>query len=641
MTPLRVLILEDSEADAALLVRALRDGGYEPDWERLETVAALAAAVDRQPWDVVLAANVMARLTVREALAVVSGRELDLPVIVLSRQRGEEPATPATPAIVAIVAIEAVEAMRAGARDYLLMQDLSRLVPAVERELHEAAGRAARHLTESALHRLVKAVETVGIGITVTDVQGRIVYTNPAEARMHGYTAEELVGMRAQVLAPPPARQGVAPQRLAALKGWRRESFNMRKDGSLFPVQLVSDVVTDASGTPIGIVTCCVDISERLQAEAAQRASEARYRKLFERNLAGVYRATVEGAILECNDALARILGWSSRAEVRSRKVAEFYFRKRDLKRVMDDLYRLGTLAGHEIELRRRDGSPVWVLANASLLEEGGGPVVVEGTLVDITHRKLARRQLEYQAHHDALTRLPNRALLEQRLTAALRHAERGGGGLALIYLDVDRLKAINDTLGHDAGDALLRGLGDRLTSCLRREDTVARVGGDEFVMLLPAVRTRQEATGIAQKILKALAKGFQVEGHEIQVTSSLGIALYPEDGRDAATLRRQADAALYRAKQLGRNTYRFSAPESAPESTPDDAQDSAAGSAPGSGSDPSFGHGPGRECAPGSGHGSAQGPGQAPGGTAPSHRELDRELRRALERRELLTLIR
>jgi diguanylate cyclase (GGDEF)-like protein/PAS domain S-box-containing protein len=622
MTPLRVLILEDSEADAALLVRALRDGGYAPAWERQETAAALAAAVARQPWDVILAANVMARLTVRDALAVVRGRELDLPVIVLSRQRGEHPA---------IDAIEAVEAMRAGAHDYLLMQDLSRLVPAIERELREAAGRAARHRAESALRRLVRAIETVGIGITVTDVQGRIVYTNPAEARMHGYTTEELVGMRAQALAPPPARRGVAPQRLAALKGWHREGFNVRKDGSMFPVQLVSDVVTDAAGTPIGIVTCCVDISERRQAEAAQRASEARYRKLFERNLAGVYRATAEGAILECNDALARILGWSSRAEVRSRKVAEFYFRKRDLKRVMDDLYRLGTLAGHEIELRRRDGSPVWVLANATLLEEGGGPAIVEGTLVDITHRKLARRQLEYQAHHDALTGLPNRALLEQRLAAALRHAERGGGGLALIFLDVDRLKTINDTLGHDAGDALLRGLGDRLTSCLRREDTVARVGGDEFVVLLPAVRTRQEATGIAQKILKALVKGFKVEGHEIHVTSSLGIALYPEDGRDAATLRRRADAALYRAKQLGRNTYRFSSPDSAPDPAQEPVQE------PVQGSDDGSDQGPGRDCAQGSAHA----PDPDSGRTAALRQELDREPRRVLERRELLTLIR
>jgi len=341
-------------------------------------------------------------------------------------------------------------------------------------------------------------------------------------------------------------------------------------------------VVTDASGTPIGIVTCCVDISDRRQAEAAQRASEARYRKLFERNLAGVYRATAEGAILECNDALARILGWSSQEEVRSRRVADFYFRKRDLKRVMDDLYRLGTLAGHEIELRRRDGSPVWVLANASLLEEGGGPPIVEGTLVDITQRKLARRQLEFQAHHDALTGLPNRALLEQRLAAALRYAERGGGGLALLYLDVDRLKEINDTLGHDAGDALLRGLGDRLANCLRREDTVARVGGDEFVVLLPAVRTRQEAAGVAQKLLKALANRFQLEGHEVHATSSLGIALYPEDGSDAAALRRQADAALYRAKQLGRNSYRFSTEDS--EQDPDSDQDAARRSDQGSG---------------------------------------------------------
>ena len=624
MTPLRALILEDSEVDAALLVRALRDGGYLPVWERVETAAALATAVDRQPtWDVILAANVMARMTVRDALAILRDRGLDLPVIVLSRQRGEQ------------TAVEAVEAMRAGAHDYLLKQDLSRLVPAIERELREAAGRTARQRTVSALRRLVKAVETVGIGITVTDVEGRIVYTNPAEARMHGYTTEELVGKHAQMLAPPPARQGVAPRQLAALKGWRRESFNVRKDGSLFPVQLVSDVVTDAFGTPIGIVTCCVDISERRQAEAAQRASEARYRKLFERNLAGVYRATVEGAILECNDALARILGWSSQQEVRSRKVADFYFRKRDLKRVMEDLYRLGTLAAHEIELRRRDGSPVWVLANASLLEEGGGPPIVEGTLVDITQRKLARRQLEFQAHHDALTGLPNRALLEQRLAAALRHAGRGGGGLALLYLDVDRLKEINDTLGHDAGDALLRGLGDRLANCLRREDTVARVGGDEFVVLLPAVRTRQEAAGVAQKLLKALANRFQLEGHEVHATSSLGIALYPEDGSDAAALRRQADAALYRAKQLGRNTYRFSSSDSdegsgegsGPEPGQDSAQDSAQAAAQGAGGDP----------AQGSGQGSAQGSGQG----STQGRDLDGKPRRDPDRRELLSLIR
>jgi len=556
MTPLRVLILEDSEEDAALLVRALREGGFEPVWERVETAAALAAAVNRQAWDAILAAYVMTRLSVREALAVLRRRELDLPFIVLSRQRGEE---------------TAVEAMRDGAHDYILKQDLSRLVPALERELREAANRAARHRAESALRRLVKAVETVDIGITVTDVHGRIVYTNPAEARMHGYTTEELVGMSAQVLAPPPARQGVTPERLTALKGWRRDGFNVRKDGTLFPVHLVSDMVADASGTPLGIVTCCVDISERRQAEAALRASEARYRKLFERNLAGVYRATAEGAILECNDALARILGWSSQRDVRRRKVADFYFRKRDLKRVMDELYRLGTLAGHEVELRRRDGSSVWVLANASLLEEDGGLTIVEGTVIDITHRKLARRQLEFQAHHDALTGLPNRALFEQRLPLALHHAERNGGGLALFYLDLDHLKMINDTLGHDAGDTVLRGLAERLTRCLRREDTVARIGGDELVMLLPAVRTRQEAAGIAEKVLKAIAERLEVAGQELSVTCSLGIALYPEDGKDAAALRKQADDALYQAKQLGRNTYRFSSQESAGPAAPAD----------------------------------------------------------------------
>jgi diguanylate cyclase (GGDEF)-like protein/PAS domain S-box-containing protein len=543
-TPLRVLILEDSEDDAALLVLALLDGGFSPVWERVETARDLAAAVDRQSWDVILAAYVMRRLTVRQALAVVRGRGMDIPLIVVSRKMGEE---------------TAVEAMREGAHDYVLKQNLARLVPAVERELREAAGRAARKRAETALRRLVKAVETVDIGITVTDLQGRIVYTNPAEARMHGYTTDELVGRSAHLLAPPPVRRGLTPRRLKELKGWRREGVNVRKDGTLFPVQLVSDAVTDTSGFPIGVVTCCVDISERKQAEDALRASEARYRKLFERNLAGVYRATAAGVILECNDALVRMLGWSGQEEVRARRVADLYFRRADLERFMQDLRRLGSLASYELRLRRRDGSVAWVLASASLLQEAGGTEIVEGTLVDVTDRKQVQQELEFQAHHDPLTGLPNRTLLEERLSLALDHAGKSGSGLAVLYLDLDHLKVINDTLGHDAGDALLRGLAEGVTGCLRREDTVARIGGDELVVLLPAVRTQGEAARVAQKILEAIAKGFEFEGHELFVTASAGIALFPQDGTDAGVLQKRADDALYRAKQAGRNAYRFS----------------------------------------------------------------------------------
>jgi diguanylate cyclase (GGDEF)-like protein/PAS domain S-box-containing protein len=548
VTPLRVLILEDSEEDAALLVLALQDGGYSPVWERVATAGELAAALDRQSWDVILAAYVMARLTVRQALAVVRGRGLDVPFIAVSRKKGEE---------------MAVEAMRQGAHDYVLMQSLARLVPAVEREVREAAGRTGRQRTEDALRRLVKAVETVDIGITVTDLDGRIIYTNPAEARMHGYTIDDLVGRNANLLAPRPLRRELTPHRLRELKGWRREAVNVRKDGTTFPVQLVSDAVTDASGLPIGIVTCCVDISERKKAEDALRASEARYRTLFERNLAGVYRATMQGVVLDCNDALVRMLGWSHHHDLRSRTVADFYYRAADLKRVMTDLRRQGSLASFEVRLRRRDGSAVWVLASASLLLDQGGTQIVEGTVIDVTDRKQAIQKLEFQAHHDPLTGLPNRVLLEENLALALRRAEQNGGGAALLYLDLDRLKAINDTLGHDAGDALLHCLGERLTHCLRREDTVARVGGDEFVVLLPAVRSEEEAGKVAQKILEHVARRFHVAGHEVHVTCSVGIALYPHDGGDAELLQKRADDALYRAKQLGRNAYRFASRES------------------------------------------------------------------------------
>src|SRR5262249_19780620 len=150
--------------------------------------------------------------------------------------------------------------------------------------------------------------------------------------------------------------------------------------------------------------------------------------------------------------------------------------------------------------------------------------------------------------------------LLEERLALALRHAESSGGGLAVCYLDLDRLKVVNDALGHAAGDALLRGFAERLTRCLRREDTVARVGGDEFVLLLPAVRTRKEGAKVAQKVFDGIGRGIQVEGQELYVTISMGVALYPQDGTDGAALQRRADEALYRAKQLGRNRCRFAA---------------------------------------------------------------------------------
>jgi diguanylate cyclase (GGDEF)-like protein/PAS domain S-box-containing protein len=176
----------------------------------------------------------------------------------------------------------------------------------------------------------------------------------------------------------------------------------------------------------------------------------------------------------------------------------------------------------------------------------------------DITDRRRAEERVEFQAYHDMLTGLPNRLLLRDRLSVAMAHAQRRRQHLALMFLDLDHFKLINDTLGHSAGDRLLQDLAQRLSGCIRQDDTVARVGGDEFTLLFPGLGKGLDAVRMAQKVLKSIAQPFFLDGQELHVTASVGIAIYPEDGKDAEGLMSNADGAMYRAKDLGRNNYQL-----------------------------------------------------------------------------------
>jgi diguanylate cyclase (GGDEF)-like protein/PAS domain S-box-containing protein len=405
------------------------------------------------------------------------------------------------------------------------------------------------------LRRLQKAVETIELGVTITDVDGRILYTNPAEAAMHGYQPAELIGQHVGVFMP--AGWGPAPGRPSGIQSWRRETVNARRDGSVFPVQLLSDAVRDPDGTPVAVVTCTEEITERKRAEDALRSSESRYRLLFERNLAGVYRATLGGRLLECNEAFAQMLGYSSREEMQSLSVSDFAFGPQEPEQALEDLRQKGALTNVERLLRRRDGGLVWALENQTLLFDGG-EALVEATLIDITERKEFERQIQFHAYHDPLTALPNRTLLIQRLPLLLAQARASNRGLAVMFLDLDEFKRVNDTLGHPAGDRLLQQVAVRLRECVREDDMIARVGGDEFVLVLPHVR-RDGAVRIARKILARMQEPLRLDGQDLCPTTSLGIALAPQDGDDAETLLKKADAAMYRAKQGGKNGFRLS----------------------------------------------------------------------------------
>ena len=328
-----------------------------------------------------------------------------------------------------------------------------------------------------------------------------------------------------------------------------------KRNGQVFDAEITSFEFLSAGRRSRLVIA--VDVTDRRRAEERLRESEERYRLLFERNLAGVYRSTIDGRILDGNDAIARMFGYRDREELLAHGTAySLYNSEEDRNRLMAQLREHGTLSNVEVHMRRRDGTPVWVIESMTLLDNG----VIEGTIVDITERKTAQEQMEYQAYHDALTGLPNRLLFRDRIEIALAHARRHRTAAAVMFLDLDQFKLVNDSLGHTVGDVLLQEVATRLVLAIRADDTVARMGGDEFTVLLTDVKDPGASAVVAQKLLDAISQPMVIEGHELYITTSIGIARSPEDGSDAEMLLKRADGAMYRAKEAGRNNFQFAA---------------------------------------------------------------------------------
>jgi diguanylate cyclase (GGDEF)-like protein/PAS domain S-box-containing protein len=221
----------------------------------------------------------------------------------------------------------------------------------------------------------------------------------------------------------------------------------------------------------------------------------------------------------------------------------------------------LGSHSRYTVEYRivTRDGREKWVWENGlGIYDQGGALIAMEGFIADITQIKRYREQLEHQAHHDTLTGLANRTLLHDRLQQAVAHCQRQRSMLALLFIDLDHFKLINDSLGHSAGDELLKLAANRLVACVREGDTVARLGGDEFVLLLVDQPHVQGISNAVERVLEAMSQPYRVQGREFATTCSIGVSLFPDDGADGETLLKNADAAMYRAKAAGRNSFHF-----------------------------------------------------------------------------------
>jgi len=302
--------------------------------------------------------------------------------------------------------------------------------------------------------------------------------------------------------------------------------------------------------------------ARREQAERALRASEQRLRTVIETEPECIKLLDSDGRLLEMNPAGLAMLEADSLEQAQQSNLLSFVLP--DYRAPFIDLLRQ-VLQGEsgilEFEIKGLKGTRRWLETHATPMQDSNGESRLLGVTRDITARKQAEERVQYMAHYDALTGLPNRVLLEDHASYAIQLAQRNNDSLAVLFLDLDHFKDINDTLGHSVGDALLVELANRLRQTLRAEDTVSRLGGDEFILLLPGAQMRGVAQ-VAQKLLDVIAEPCRIAPYDLSVNASIGIALYPDDGLDLETLSKCADTAMYRAKQEGRHDFRFFTPE-------------------------------------------------------------------------------
>lgn len=401
-------------------------------------------------------------------------------------------------------------------------------------------------------------------------------YVSPNFPEITGYEISEFLGDRDFWIerVHPDDRDGVLELLGGAMREGRRQvdtEFRfLHADGAFhWFIGIAAFDYEEKDGQPLGITGYTIDITQRKEAEHALRQSEQRYRALFEHSRDAVYLSRRDGQILELNDAALEMLG-VRREDIPGLNAADLYVEQEDRIGFQEAIAAQGTVKDFEIRLRKRDGTVMNCLLTSTARRDDLGRIVgYQGIIRDVTAKVNFEHELEHRALHDWLTGLPNRALFFDRLEHALARIRREGGALAVLFLDLDGFKSINDRWGHSAGDDLLVKAARRIAGSLREEDTVARFGGDEFTVLLERVESVEDATEAAARTLSALRESCRVDGVEIRPSASVGIALYglgdpgavPTGGL-ADELVRRGDAAMYAAKDAGGGRYRVFEPD-------------------------------------------------------------------------------
>lgn len=445
--------------------------------------------------------------------------------------------------------------------------------------------------------RIVKAIETMQLGVTITDLEGKILYTNPAEAKMHGYTVEELIGKDLEVFVPPKLRKPMTAEQIKQIKHLR-ESINIRKDGKIFPVRLMSDIVKDAAGKPAVIVTTCEDISEhqradkKLQQHARELTLLNHMSDLLQacENEGETYKVIVDvckklfpsdsGCLCILNPSKARMevvdfWGEPPRSSMISPSDSSMSIQNPGSQLNCADF---AVLCPHQIYYPYHECLSAPIVASGEILgllslcfiqrspddpdneyyEQIESKQMVLDRIAEHYALSLAnlrlREKLKIEAIRDPLTGLYNRRYMKDALEREAHRAGRHNTSVGIIMLDIDHFKNFNDNYGHKAGDVVLRELGAFLLTHIRGEDIACRYGGEEFLLILPET-TLEISTQRAEELRIGLKKHrVRYQGRAFQITASFGVAALPNHGPEMMHAVNQSDIALYQAKARGRD---------------------------------------------------------------------------------------
>ena len=418
------------------------------------------------------------------------------------------------------------------------------------------------------LFNLAKAIiSSAGVGIYIVQ-HGKFVYVSQLYQKLTGYSEAELIGTYSLNNIYPDDREMVREEAIKCLKENRLEPYEYRfvnKKGDVMWVwETITPIVYKEDRATLGSF---MDITERKQAESqreamleALRQSEEKYRSILESIQEGYFEVDLNGNFTFCNNSMSRLTG-CSKEELLGMNYKQFT-NEENIKEVLqafNEVYDTGEPFKFDWQIIRRSGSEGFIEASVTLKKDlSGKPIGFKGMIRDITERKRIEQQINYMATHDALTGLPNRLMFSQLLNHAIRSAQRHGKQLAVLFIDLDRFKTINDSLGHEAGDRLLKEMARRFRKSLRAVDIVGRLGGDEFIILTDEVDELNQVANVAHKLLTTVIQPMVLAGEECRITASIGISIYPRDGNDEQSLMKNADVAMYFAKEEGKNNYQF-----------------------------------------------------------------------------------